>query len=120
MERDQGIDPQLEKRKQKEEAARERVAQRQAAYTLEDLVHEYIKEALKGQKRCAESARLLRQDLLPVLGHRPAVQIAPVADVGGLSRSAHREQCSAAARGLSRLNEVAEEALSPAPSQARR
>jgi integrase len=75
LERDQGIDPQLEKRKRKEEAARERVAQRQAAYTLEDLVNEYIEEALKGQKRGAESARLLRQDLLPVLGHRPALQI---------------------------------------------
>ncbi len=75
LERDQGIDPQLEKRKQKEEAARARVAQRQAAYTLEDLVNEYIKEELKGQKRGAESARLLRQDLLPVLGHRPALQI---------------------------------------------
>ena len=75
LERDQGKDPQLEKRKQKVEATRERVAQRQAAYTLEDLVNEYIEEALKGQKRGAESARILRQDLLPVLGHRPALQI---------------------------------------------
>jgi hypothetical protein len=38
-------------------------------------VNEYIEEALKGQKRGAESARILRQDLLPVLGHRPAQQI---------------------------------------------
>lgn len=75
LERDQGIDPQLEKRRQKEEAARERVAQRQAAYTFEDLVNEYIEEVLKGQKRGAESTRILRQDLLPVLGHRPALQI---------------------------------------------
>lgn len=75
LERDQGIDPQLEKRKQKEDAAREQMAQRQAAYTLEDLVDEYIEEALKGQKRGAESARILHQDLLPVLGHRPALQI---------------------------------------------
>lgn len=34
LERDQGIDPQLEKRKQKEEAARARVAQRQAVELL--------------------------------------------------------------------------------------
>ncbi|MFZ5558850.1 MAG: tyrosine-type recombinase/integrase [Pseudomonadota bacterium] len=75
LERDQGKDPQLEKRQQKAEAARERIAQRQAAYTLEDLVNEYIKEVLDKQKRGAESARILRQDLLPVLGHRPALQI---------------------------------------------
>jgi integrase len=75
LERDQGKDPQLEKRQQKAEAARERMAQRQAAYTLEDLVNEYIKEVLDHQKRGAESVRILRQDLLPVLGHRPALQI---------------------------------------------
>ena len=75
LERDQGVDPQLEKRKQREEAARERAAQRQAAYTLEDMVNEYIEEALKSQKRGSESTRILRQDLLPVLGHRPALQV---------------------------------------------
>ncbi|MBI3916075.1 MAG: tyrosine-type recombinase/integrase [Betaproteobacteria bacterium] len=75
LERDQGKDPQLEKRQQKAEAARERMAQRQAAYTIEDLVNEYIEEVLNNQKRGAESARILRQDLLPVLGHRPALQI---------------------------------------------
>ena len=75
LERDQGKDPQLEKRRQKAEAARERMAQRQTAYTLENLVNEYIEEVLDSQKRGAESARILRQDLLPVLGHRPALQI---------------------------------------------
>lgn len=75
LERDQGIDPQLEKRKQREEATRERAAQRQAAYTIEDMANEYIEEALKGQKRGAEGARILRQDLLPVLGHRPVLQV---------------------------------------------
>ena len=43
LEREEGKDPQLEKRKLKEEAARERAAQRQTAYTLEDMVNEYIK-----------------------------------------------------------------------------
>jgi integrase len=75
LERDQGKDPQLEKQQQKAEAARERMAQRQAACTVEDLVNEYIEEVLDKQKRGAESARILRQDLLPVLGHRPALQI---------------------------------------------
>ena len=75
LEREQGKDPQLEKRKEREQATRERLAQRQATYTLENLVNEYIEEVLKGQKRGAESARILRQDLLPVLGHRPALQI---------------------------------------------
>ena len=75
LEREEGKDPQLEKRRLKEEAARERAAQRQAAYTLADMVNEYIEEVLDKQKRGAESARILRQDLLPVLGHRPAIQI---------------------------------------------
>ena len=75
LEREEGKDPQLEKRKLKEEAARERAAQRQTAYTLEDMVNEYIKEVLDKQKRGGESARILRQDLLPVLGHRPPLQI---------------------------------------------
>ena len=75
LEREEGKDPQLEKRKLKQEAARERAAQRQTAYTLEDMVNEYIKEVLDKQKRGGESARILRQDLLPVLGHRPPLQI---------------------------------------------
>ena len=53
LERDQGKDPQLEKRQQKAEAALERIAQQQAAYTLEDLVNEYIEEVLDKQKRGA-------------------------------------------------------------------
>ncbi len=42
LEREQGKDPQLEKRKEREEATRERLEPRQAAYTLEDMVEEYI------------------------------------------------------------------------------
>ena len=38
-------------------------------------INEYIDEVLKGQKRGAESTRILGQDLLPVLGQRPAIQI---------------------------------------------
>jgi len=75
LEREQGKNPQLEKRKEREQATRERIAQRQGAYTLEDLINEYINEVLSRQKRGAESARILRQDLLPVLGQRPALQI---------------------------------------------
>ena len=75
LEREQGRDPQLEKRKEREQATRERLAQRQAAYTLEDMVEEYIKDVLNHQKRGAESTRILRRDVVPVLGHRPAVQI---------------------------------------------
>ena len=75
LEREQGKDPQLEKRKEREQATRERLAQRHSVYTLEKMVTEYIEEVLKSQKRGAESARILRQDLLPVLGHRQAQQI---------------------------------------------
>lgn len=75
LERQQGRDPQLEKRKAREEAAREREAERQAAYTVGDLVEEYVKEALSRQKRGAESARLLRRDFVPLFGTRPAVEL---------------------------------------------
>jgi len=75
LEREQGKDPQLEKRREREQATRERIAQRQGAYTLEDLINEYIDEVLCRQKKGPESARILRQDLLPVLGQRPALQI---------------------------------------------
>jgi integrase len=75
VERDQGKDPQLEKRKERVEAVRERIAERQGAYTVGDLVEEYIKEALSLQKRGAESARLLRRDFVSLFGTRPAMQL---------------------------------------------
>jgi integrase len=75
VERDQGKDPQLEKRKEHVEAVRERRAEQQRAYTVSNLIEEYIEEALSLQKRGAESARLLRRDFLPLLGSRPAIQL---------------------------------------------
>jgi hypothetical protein len=75
LEREQGKDPQLEKRKEYLEARRERAAQRQAAYAVEDLIEEYIREVLAKQKRGAESARLLRRDFVPVFGSRPASKL---------------------------------------------
>ena len=72
VERDQGKDPQLEKRKEREEATRERVAQR---YTVNDLVDEYVKEALSKQKRGAEAERLLRKYFLPVFDGKPAIEL---------------------------------------------
>ena len=75
LERQQGKDPQLEKRKAREEAMRERAAERQREYTVGDLVEEYIKEALSKQKRGAESARLLRRDFIPLFGTKPAIQL---------------------------------------------
>ncbi len=72
VERDQGKDPQLEKRKEREEASRERVAQR---YTVNDLVDDYVKEALSKQKRGAEAERLLRKYFLPVFDGKPAIEL---------------------------------------------
>ena len=72
VERDQGKDPQLEKRKERKEATRERVAQR---YTVNDLVDEYVKEALSKQKRGAEAERLLRKYFLPVFDGKPAIEL---------------------------------------------
>ncbi len=75
LERDQGKDPQLEKRKERAQARRDRVKQRETVYAVEDLVEEYIKEVLAKQKRGAESARLLRKDFVPVFGSRPAPKL---------------------------------------------
>ena len=75
VERYQGKDPQLEKRKERVEAVRERLAEQQRAYAVSDLVEEYIEEALSLQKRGAESARLLRKDFVPLFGSRPAIQL---------------------------------------------
>lgn len=72
VERDQGKDPQLEKRKERVEATRERVAQR---YTVNDLVDDYVKEALSKQKRGAEAERLLRKYFLPVFDGKPAIEL---------------------------------------------
>ena len=75
LERDQGKDPQLEKRKDRAQATRERIAQRQATYTVADLAEQYIKEVLAIQKRGREAERLLRRDFLPVFGTKPALQL---------------------------------------------
>ena len=72
VERDQGKDPQLEKRKERKEAARERVAQR---YTVNDLVDEYVKEVLSKQKRGVEAERLLRKYFLSVFDGKPAIEL---------------------------------------------
>lgn len=75
VERQQGKDPQLEKRKAREETMREREAERQREYTVGDLAEEYIKEALSKQKRGAESARLLRRDFVSLFGSKPASEL---------------------------------------------
>jgi len=74
-ERDEGRDPQLEKRKGRDQAKRERAAHKQATYTVADLVEEYISEALATQKRGREAERLLRKDFLPVFGARAAIDL---------------------------------------------
>ena len=65
LERDEGRDPQLEKRKGRDQAKRERAAQKQANYTVTDLVEEYIREVLATQKRGREAERLLRRISCP-------------------------------------------------------
>lgn len=75
LERQQGKDPQLEKRKAREVAMQERAVERQREFTVCDLVEEYIKEALLKQKRGTESARLLRRDFVPLFADKPAIQL---------------------------------------------
>jgi Arm domain-containing DNA-binding protein len=75
LQQDQGKDPQLEKRKEREQATRERIAQRQATYTIADLAEQCIKEVLAIQKRGRAAERLLRKDFLSVFGTKPAFQL---------------------------------------------
>lgn len=75
LEREQGKDPQLDKRKETEEAKQARNAERESAYTVEDLVEDYVAEVLVKQKRGKEAERLLRVDFLPVFPGRPATSL---------------------------------------------
>lgn len=61
LEREQGTDPQEEKRKARERAESERAERNQVGYTFQDLVTDYVKEVLSRQKRGSESERVLRE-----------------------------------------------------------
>jgi integrase len=76
--RNEGVDPQGEKRKARDTARQQRQEERQAAYTLAELIEEYISECLSKQKRGYEGERLLRRELLmlrPEFSARAAVAI---------------------------------------------
>ncbi len=72
LERERGVDPQLQKQQVRTEARRKREAEKLASYTVENLVDDFVAEKLSKQKRGAEGARLLRRDLLPKRGDRAA------------------------------------------------
>ena len=55
LERDEGRDPQLEKRKERDEAKHGRATQKQAAYTVTDLIEDYVREKLATQERGGET-----------------------------------------------------------------
>jgi Arm domain-containing DNA-binding protein len=61
QQRDEGIDLQGEKRKARDTAVQERQAAKQAAYTVADMVDEYIAECLSKQKRGSENALMTYQ-----------------------------------------------------------
>jgi hypothetical protein len=63
MGREQGRDPQLEKRKARAEAWRERTAQKQAGDAVEDLVEQYRRSARQTKAGCRKCA-LVAQGLL--------------------------------------------------------
>ncbi|MPZ47402.1 MAG: DUF4102 domain-containing protein [Betaproteobacteria bacterium] len=75
LERERGVDPQLQKQQSRAEARRKREAERLARYTVEKLVEHYIEERLSKQKRGVEGARLLRRELVAKLGDRPAAAV---------------------------------------------
>jgi integrase len=75
LERERGFDPQLQKQQARADARLQREAEKLARYTVEKLVEDYISEKLSGQKRGDEGARLLRRELLSMLGDRPATAV---------------------------------------------
>jgi integrase len=75
LEREQGVDPQIEKRKTRAESRRAREAVRVSSYTVADLVEHYVAEDLGKQKRGSEGERILRRELLPKLGARSAAAL---------------------------------------------
>lgn len=75
LEREKGVDPQLEKQQSRIDARRQREAEKLASYTVEKLVEDYIAEKLNKQKRGYEGARLLCRDFLPKLGNRAATEL---------------------------------------------
>ncbi len=72
LERESGVDPQLQKQQVRSEARRKREAEKLSSYTVEKLVEDFVAEKLSKQKRGAEGARLLRRDILPKLRDRAA------------------------------------------------
>lgn len=60
LERERGFDPQLEKQQAREEARRQREAEKVERYTVEKLVEDYISEKLSKQKRGDEGAQKAR------------------------------------------------------------
>ena len=103
QERDEGLDPQLEKRKERDRLKHERSLRKQATYTVADLVEEYITEALATQKRGAESERLLRKDFLPVFGSRAASDVSRRALLDDLIRPKMLRYPRTATQLLSRI-----------------
>lgn len=75
LERESGIDPQLQKQHVRNEARQQREAERRARYTVEKLVEDYVVEKLDQQKRGSEGARLLRRDFLPKFGDLAATAL---------------------------------------------
>lgn len=75
LEREQGVDPQAEKKQARQRARTARVTEKAKGYTVATLVAEYCTEVLSRQKRGSESERLLYREFLPKLGNRPAADV---------------------------------------------
>ena len=75
LERERGVDPQLQKQQVRTDPRRKREAEKLATYTVEKLVEDFVAEKLSRQKRGAEGARLLRRGLLPKLGDRATAEL---------------------------------------------
>jgi hypothetical protein len=75
LERERGVDLQLQKQHARTEVRRKREAEKLASHEVEKPVEDFIAEKPSKQKRGAEGARLLRRDLLPRLGDRAAAAL---------------------------------------------
>jgi hypothetical protein len=74
LQREQGVDPQIEKRKTRERERQERKVERDGAYTVARMIEDYDEEVLSKQKRGREGRRVLN-DFEEKFKDRPAALI---------------------------------------------
>ena len=100
-----GVDPAHEMERQRRDAARQRSS------TFAAVVEDYLAAKAPDQRRAREAERLIRYDLLPVLGDRPIGDIS-AADVAGLIKTIRKRSQYGARNALIYTSSIFKWALS--------